>query len=118
MTKSEDGFHSKELGRVCPDERIEEVDRLLVGFKNSFETLVSRKREEKTLWIRQGRIQRLMLPPKRNTVQLERHVVSSFVTLEGTMEADSDGLHVNVVHEALVGPFICPIRCLDLYSVA
>ena len=49
---------------------------------------------------------------------MERDVVSSPDTLEGTVEADSNGLHVNIVHEAFVSPFIAPISCLNLDSVA
>ena len=59
-----------------------------------------------------------MLSSERNPVQLERDIVSSPDALEGTVEADSNGLHVNIVHEAFVSPFIAPISCLNLDSVA
>ena len=49
---------------------------------------------------------------------MERNIVSSPDALEGTVEADSNGFHVNVVHEAFVSPFIAAISCLDLDSVA
>lgn len=59
--------------------------------KRSLEPFVADVRKEKALSRRRGSVQGLMLPSKRNAVQLKRDVVTSPGSLERPVKADSYG---------------------------